>query len=144
MNVTPAPGACPDSYPVGALMVRKTATGDTTTGNAVSAANDVATPPPVPHHPTPTLARDLRLLDHSVLRAPLSLSPAEVVTLLHGVADFAAEVTAVLDLLRDRYRAIGLQGPEPEGVALEQAAAAAHDLRTGARAAADTIPAHAW
>jgi hypothetical protein len=49
--------------------------------------------------------------------APLSRDAAEVV----------ADVTELLDLLRDRCRTNGLQGSNSAGVVLEQATAAAHD-----------------
>jgi hypothetical protein len=63
----------------------------------------------------------------------------EIVAVLRNAADLAADLTELLDVLRDRYRADGLQGPHPTGVALEQAAAAAHDLQISARTAAESI-----
>jgi hypothetical protein len=65
--------------------------------------------------------------------------PADPAALLRTVANAASSFTELLDTLRDRYPAEALQGPHPVSVALEQAAAAAHDLSVSAHAAADTI-----
>src|SRR3979409_1051933 len=76
--------------------------------------------------------------NHAAMEATVS-PPADVAALLRTVANAAAGFPELLDTLREHYPAAGLRGPHPVSVALEQAAAAAHDLSVSAHAAADTI-----
>jgi len=65
--------------------------------------------------------------------------PSDVAALLRTIATTAAGMTELLDVLRSRYPAVGLDGPDPVAAVLDQAAAAAHDLRSSAETAASTI-----
>jgi hypothetical protein len=61
------------------------------------------------------------------------LDPTALPTLLCSVADVAAGLTALLDRLRSQYTLERTLEQHPLCSALEQAAAAAHDLDVGAR-----------
>jgi hypothetical protein len=95
----------------------------TTWGEPASSTQAAAAPPPGNH----------------ATKEATTPPPADAAALLHTVANAAADFTELLDTLRDHYPAERLQGPHPVSVALEQAAAAAHDLSISAHAAADTI-----
>lgn len=65
--------------------------------------------------------------------------PSETATRLYAIADAAADFVDQIDALRGSYPARGPLGPDPVAAVLEQAAAAASDLRSSATSAADTI-----
>jgi hypothetical protein len=65
--------------------------------------------------------------------------PPDVAAQLRTIAKTAAGLTELLDVLRTHYPAVGLDGPDPVAAVLDQAAAAAYDLRSSAEIAANTI-----
>ncbi len=66
-------------------------------------------------------------------------APSADVAQLRAVAEAAAGFTTLLDALRGNYPIVGLHNMDPVAGALEQAAAAAHDLHSSATIAADAI-----
>jgi hypothetical protein len=87
---------------------------------------------------------DSRHADHPAQQTPAhtatqpptpdaALDPTALPTLLYSVADVAAGLTALLDQLRSQYARERTLERHPLSGALEQAAAAAHDLDVGAR-----------
>jgi hypothetical protein len=60
-------------------------------------------------------------------------------TSLHRAAATARDLAGLLDRARDVYLRQSLAGPDPAYVALDQAAAAAHDLSVNIRTALDAI-----
>jgi hypothetical protein len=65
--------------------------------------------------------------------------PSDTATRLYAIADAAAGFVEQIDALRGKYPARGPLGPDPVAAVLEEAAAAASDLRSSATSAADTI-----
>lgn len=63
------------------------------------------------------------------------LSAEDTMRLLRGVAGDAARLTTLLDRIRAQAGPRLIQGPDPALVALDQAAAAAHDLHQGTHTA---------
>jgi hypothetical protein len=63
-------------------------------------------------------------------------APAEVAARLRKISDVATDLAAELDVLRGRFPARGPYSADSLAVALDQAAAAAHDLRSSATTAA--------
>jgi hypothetical protein len=71
--------------------------------------------------------------------APGARAQSADVAELRAVAETAAGFTTLLDALRGNYPIVGLHNMDPVACALEQAAAAAHDLHSSATIAADAI-----
>lgn len=65
--------------------------------------------------------------------------PSDALATLRGIAADAEDTVRTLDRLRTQYEANEWQRPNATFVALDQAAAAAHDLAVAARAAATAI-----
>jgi ribose 1,5-bisphosphokinase PhnN len=63
-------------------------------------------------------------------------APAEVAARLRKMSDVATDLAAELDVLRGRLPARGPHSADSLAVALDQAAAAAHDLHSSATTAA--------
>jgi hypothetical protein len=74
--------------------------------------------------------------------AGAAASQDDMAAQLRAVAVTAAGLTTLLDSLRGHHPANGLRNTDPVAAALEQAAAAAHDLHISATIAADAITEH--